>query len=485
MKDKKMTDYKRKNLPVVSNVKQNKFDKELYNMASAIVSRQMLGDRLGKSYYSTTGTGAKRDIYEALGYTKAPTFSDYYSRYRRQDIARRIVNAMPNATWRKKPAIVEIKEGRDLSESTDFETAWTELLKKRKVWNYLTRADKIMGIGEYGVIVLGYNDGLSSDQPLKNAAELLYMRPYTSASVEIKEWEEDAQEERFGMPKIYEVRISIKDTNMEHGKTIKFHHSRIIHMAEEQIDNDVYGTPRLESVLNRLQDLELVAGGSSEMFWRGAFPGLGLSLQEGAQFGDGQDYDDLEDEIQAYVHGLQRYLRTSGLDITQLSAQVADPSNHVDVLLTIISAAVNIPKRILLGSERGELASSQDERAWIERIGERRENFAEPVILRAFIDRNIACGVLPEPKEGYDVVWPPLVAKGEKEEMEVARLAMEALAKYVSAPGADVVLPVEMFLRKFLHLTDEEIKQAMEAMESIEEEEEEIGEEEIEEIEKE
>lgn len=465
-----MTEYKRKKRPI-ANAKQMKTDKVLYNMASAIVSRQLLGDRLGKSYYSSTGTGAKRDIYDALGYTKAPTFNDYYSRYERQDIARTIVNAKSNSTWRKKPVIIELKENRDPSDPTEFEAAWKELLKNKKIWHYLSRADKISGIGDFGIIVLGFGDGLSTEQPVGNSSDLLYLRPYTSAAVDICEWEEDATNERYGHPKIYNVKTSIKDTNVEHGKTIKFHHSRIIHIAEDQVDNDVYGTPRLKPVLNRLQDLELVAGGSAEMFWRGAFPGFGFSLQEGAQFG-AQDYDDLEDEIQAYVHGLQRYMRTQGLDIQQLGVQVADPSKHVDILLTIISAAVNIPKRILLGSERGELASSQDERAWMERIDERRTGFAEPVILRPVIDSCITCGVLPEPEGGYDVEWPPLVVMGMKDEMEIARLATEALAKYVSAPGADAVLPVGMFLRKFLRLTEEEIKLAAEAMEEMDEEEE-------------
>ena len=57
----------------------------IHTLESTVVSRQALLDRLGKSY------GEDRNLYDALGYRKSPTFNDYYSRYKRQDIAKRII----------------------------------------------------------------------------------------------------------------------------------------------------------------------------------------------------------------------------------------------------------------------------------------------------------------------------------------------------------------------------------------------------------
>lgn len=432
-----------------------KLDRALYTMANEIISRSFLADRLGKSYYSTSGSGAKRDLYKALGYILNPTFNDYYAKYKRGDIAKRIVDALPVATWRKKPFVNE--PGSPGINNTPFEKAWNDLVKRRNVWHYLSRIDKISGIGQFGVLFLGIGDGLLPEQPARKAKELLYLRPYTQGAVTIEEWEENPKDPRFGQPKIYTIDIDSRIGSTSRN-VVRVHHSRIIHVADGLIDNDIYGSPRLEIVLNRLQDLDLLTGGSAEMFWRGAQPGYVFSAEPDAQFGS-QSLADLEDEIQDYLHDLRRYMRLQGIKVDALEQQVASPKDHVDVLLTVIAAAINIPKRILLGSERGELASSQDERAWLERIDERRVDQAEPMILRPFIDRMIEFGILPQPVEPYEVEWPPLVAMGQKEEVDIARVASEAIAKYAGTPGADMIVPVKVFLKKFLKFNQVELEE--------------------------
>ena len=68
--------------------------------------------------------------------------------------------------------------------------------------------------------------------------------------------------------------------------------------------------------------------------------------------------------------------------------------------MKLISAASGIPLRIMTGSERGELASTQDDGNWASRIEERQLHFAEPMILRPLIDRLIELRALPEPSDG-------------------------------------------------------------------------------------
>jgi methionyl-tRNA formyltransferase len=58
---------------------------------------------------------------------------------------------------------------------------------------------------------------------------------------------------------------------------------------------------------------------------------------------------------------MERYIKTQGIDIQSLSSPVANPADHVAVQLQFISGITRIPLRILTGSERGELASVQDE----------------------------------------------------------------------------------------------------------------------------
>jgi len=469
--------YKRKKIVISKPAKQTRAKVEGSNqlllrqlkvLSSSLIERsQLMG--IGQSYYPSTGGTPKRDLYNILGYKRDPDFNDYNNRYKRADIAKRIIDAFPNATWRKKPIVSEMQD-----KPTPFDDAWNIFVKEKKVFHYLSRVDRVSGIGQYGVLYMGYDgDGKLSD-PIERATELLYMVPCNQSNAPVNSWVTDKNDKRYGLPLMYN--LNVRDPSKESSSTTTpVHYSRVIHVAEGLNDNDVYGTPRLEAILNRLQDLDLIAGGSAEMFWRGAFPGYAIVADEDADLSK-QDMDDLEDEIQNYMHDLQRYIRLAGAKVQGLDMQVADPSKHFEILIKIISGAEGIPTRILLGSERGELASEQDERAWNERVDERRRDHAELMILRPFIDKQIEIGVLPKPVEGYNVEWPDISVPSAKETAEVSKIRTEALAKYAMSPGADILVPKEMFLKKFLDFSDEEIDQINMGLE-----EEEVVDEEIEE----
>lgn len=442
---------------------------QLKTLASNLMGRAELASKMGKSF------GTDRDIYEALGYTKNPVFDDYYVRYERQDVASRIIDASVDATWKEVPIIVETEDPED----TEFEKQWKEIENKRHIFHYLARADKVAGIGEYGVLLLGFDDvnNINPREPVEKATELLYLRPYTQNNADVSEWETDSSNERYGFPKIYKLETST--AQKDGSKSIDAHWTRVIHLAEGLLENDVYGKPRLRPVLNRLQDLDLISGGSAEMFWRGAFPGIAFKLAEDATM-EAQDKKALEDEIENYVHDLKRYMRVQGLDIHELKVQIADPKNHFDLLISLISAATGIPKRILTGSERGELASSQDEKNWASRIDERRKNYIGPMVLRAFIQRLIDIGVLPEPKQ-FEIEWSDLFAIGEKDKADIAKVKAETLATYANAMGTDLIIPPTIFLKKFLEFDADEIQEIEDEVGKIVKEVEEISKEEIEE----
>ena len=298
------------------------------------------------------------------------------------------------ASWRLYPSIDESEGGK---EETEFETKVKEMEKDLKIYHYLSRVDRLSGIGKYAVLLLGFKDGRKLDKPIKSSNELMYLQCYSEENAQIETVVDDPTDARYGLPELYKINMSSPNVNLTVG-SVMVHHSRIVHVSEGMLESDVYGTSRLEPILNRLFDLDLILGGGAEMFWRGAFPGFGLVAREDAYFSDdGQDLQALETEMDAYIHNLQRYFRVQDVDIQQLTTQVADPSAHIEVQLMAISASTGIPKRILVGSERGELASAQDETAWIRKVDERRTNYLEPMIVRPFYDRLIDAGVLSEP----------------------------------------------------------------------------------------
>lgn len=417
---------------------------------SAIATRQSIAARLGKSY------GDDRKLYTALGYKLSPTYNDFAAKYQRMDIARTIIDLPVQECWRNVPTLTESKD-----KDTPFEKEWLELSKKHRIFHYLSRADRLGSLGTYSVLFLGFNDSIEPKQEAATARDLLYLMPYSMVNASISQYDIDAKSERYGKPLIYNISPkSISSLSSTSAATnIEVHHSRIIHVAEDCLEDDVEGIPRLRSVLNRLEDIEKLAGGSAEMFWRGAYPGLAFLTKEGRTIGT-QTLDMIEKEMAKYEHDLQRHLRLDGMDIQNLAPQVADPRGHMDVQFDLLSAATRIPKRILLGSERGELASSQDEKNWAKVIQARQHEHCEAVLLRPLVDRLISVKILPEPSEGeYIVEWPDLLAPGDKDKAEIGLVRAKALGTYSNAIGAEDILPPSFFLDKGLGLTDEEIQE--------------------------
>ena len=437
---------------------------KLQQLTSVIASRATLASKLGESF------DGDRELYTACGYPELITYARYKGRFTRQDIAKRIVTAYPDATWRGIPDVYETEDDKE----TEFEKAWDKLLKDVSVYHYLNRVDKITGIGRYGVLFMGFDDGLLMDQPVENAKELLYLQPYAENHATISQIVTDRKDKRYGLPLYYKLQMGASNissgTKVSTTQEERVHWSRVIHVAEGCTESDVYGTPRLECVYNRLQDIETITGGSAEMFWRGGFPGMSLEADAGTAL---QGTAALEDEIEAYMQGLTRVLRLQGIKANQLDTQVANPKFHIEVQLQLISGATGIPVRILTGSERGELASTQDKGNWDSRVDERRKTFAGPSILTPLIDRLIEVGVLPGPKDGYTIEWPDIGALDEKEMAEIAKNKAEAMAKYVSS-GAEAIMPPQVFLVSVLGYTDEEATSMLkDVVETIREEDEE------------
>lgn len=399
--------------------------------------------------------GGARDIYEALGYEKEPTFDHFYTQYKRQDMARAIINKPVGMTWKGPLVITEA----DDDEETPLEAAWVELEERLKLKVKLIQLDKWTGLGRYGVLFLGLNDspdqsGLASPVKVSAGLQLLYVRALSEKDAKVSTWEMDVNDERYGLPLTY--KLTLTNPGSSNTQDIIVHHTRCIHVADGLMEDSVNGEPRLEAVFNRLKDLEKLVGGSAEMFWRGARPGYHGQVDPDIQMSD-EEKGKLQDQLDEYEHNLRRFLVGSGISIKSLETQVADPSAHVDVQVQMISAVTGIPKRILTGSERGELASTQDETQWLESIGQRRHEFAEPMIIRPLVDRLIGFGVLPAPIETYFVNWEDLWSTSDKDKADIGAVRSQALQSYVSNPFAMDILPPTVFLKYILNMSDDDI----------------------------
>jgi len=241
-----------------------KSNKSLATFASELVGRMMLASKLGLQY------DGNRDVYKALGYKEILEFSDFLSRYIRQDIAKAIIDRPVKATWQGDLELIETMD----PEETEFERAWKDLNRKLYLKSRLTRVDRLTGIGRYGVLLLGLDDvkNIEGFAKLVNGGprKLVYVKPFSEKSARIDAYIADPKDERYGLPEIYAVEVA--DAASGASQTVRVHHSRIIHIVDDSLESEVMGTPRLEAVFNRLYDLEKIVGGDAEMFWRGASP---------------------------------------------------------------------------------------------------------------------------------------------------------------------------------------------------------------------
>jgi hypothetical protein len=432
---------------------------ELQINAQEILNRFMLAASLGYQY------NGDRDVYTALGYPKSITFADYYTRYKRQDIAKAIINRPVAATWKGVVAIA------DQNEKTDkLKEAYEKLDKQLQLKAQFVRADKLASLGRFGCLLLGFGD-VQNEQDLTNPVtgnklKLLYVTPLAESSAKVQTWVEDPTDKRYGHPLIYKVTI---ETAEKKSKVISVHYSRMIHIAGEQLENEIYGTPALEPVWNRLMDLEKLVGGSAEMYWRGARPGYAGKVDKDMAV-DPDLKTRTEEQMKEYEHGMRRFLVAQGIDFNALAQQIADPSNHVDIQIQMISSITGIPKRILVGSERGELSSGQDRDQWDTMITSRREEFAEQQIIKPFVDRMMRYGALPQ-SETYSVLWESLFVVSDKDKAEVGRIRATALKEYAQSPEAQQIMPPEMFYKLFLGLTDEQMDEVWTILEMVKQEE--------------
>lgn len=365
--------------------------------ASELLSRFRFAGQAGITF------GGKRDIYKVLGYKRNLFPADYRERYERDGVAARIVDAYPNDTWRGGADLVEDEDPETL---TEFEESWSEMAERLKVWSIFERADILAGLGRYAVIVIVAPG--EPDTPLpKNLTpeDIKKLQPYSEEDAVIATYDEDPKSERFGYPIFYTVQ-RVSNTQTKNG--VRVHYSRVIHIADGLLDDNIFSIPRLKKPWNRLDDLEKVQGGGSEAFW--------IRANQGTQFNLDKDFkwpaspterataqQQMRDDIEEFVHGISRVIRTKGMNVETLGSDVADFSKPADSLYTTLSAITGIPKRILMGSERGELASTTDKTTWDQRVADRRLKYAGPYVIKEFVQRLVDHGALPEVE--YEIKW--------------------------------------------------------------------------------
>jgi hypothetical protein len=377
-----------------------------------------------------------RDLYTVFGYKRQLTEADYWSKYARNGIAKRVVDMPVDALWSDPPMI---------KGNPRFQSAWDNIVSRNKVFQAFIRLDVMTGMGPYACLLVGYDDGLQLSNPvIPGKKNITYLQPYSAASMQVKTFDEDPTSPRFGLPLMYEIvpgnatgknDISVKIQNRQ---AIQVHYTRVLHVADNVTENPVFGHARLECVMNYLDDLEKVGGGAAETWWMTANRGMQIDIDKEMELDD-DEAEALSTEVEEYQHQQRRFIRTRGVKIQNLGSDVADPRGTFETIINLISGSTGIPQRILIGSEAGQLASEQDRANWANRVQERIARYGGPVVLLPFIEMQIQNGVLPNPT-GMTVQWPDAFKLSPLERGQAsAQMARSAanIVKVMSTPIAD------------------------------------------------
>ena len=483
---------------------------------------------LSRAQFLSRLTDPRRNYDDECGWPVGPVDPQHYlDLFERDPVAGRVVEVWPKECWQVTPSIYEVE---DAEQVTEFEEACDDLAKQLRgnskyagnegspIWAALKKLDIMSGIGQYGVLLFGLDDGLPLSEPVAgwdernsfpvgperdddgtptgnetgtrfsfttNAAsvyslttnqgpeterKLLSLQVFPEPLAQITRYETNRTSPRYGQPTEY--LIAFNDYRNLFGSagqginvsTERVHWSRVLHVAENDTSSSVvFGRSRLSGVLNPTLDCLKVRGGSAEMYWRGAFPGLTAETHPELGGDVDVDSDELKDVLENYMNGLQRYLLGMGLTFKTLAPTVVDPSPQIEVQIESICIRIAIPIRIFKGSERGELASTQDDVAWNDRVRERQHNSVTPRIIVPFVDRLIQFGVLPGPEEYY-CWWPDIASTSQADKADVALKRTQAAGHYVQT-GLNAIVPEFDYFHRFLGMEEEEVRAMLEAAE--------------------
>jgi hypothetical protein len=410
-------------------------------LLSEIVDRLAFAQTHGLQY------GGDRDIYRVAGYPKDLRWNNYAGMYERDPVAGRVVDMIAETTWRKPPLISE----PDKEDGTEFTEAWEAMAKRLGIWQKFEAADKLARIGQYSVILLGYQGGDDRALPMpplrmSDPEDLLYVSLYSERLAQIDRWVTDPASERYGQPETYKIDLAgnvptFRSTSRT--GTAQVHATRVIHVAEDPLDDPVFGKPALRRIYNPLVDLQKISASSGEAFWQRVAGVLQAKLDPAVRWTPAQ-LEALDENLQEIYHELRKTFFIQGGELTRVGDSEPDPTGAALLAMKLISAGSGIPLRLLFGSETGERSSTEDQKTFLGMIADRQTTHAEPVILRRFIDRQIEFGVLPRPTTGdYDVVWPPLFSEPEKDISE-ANLNRARTAKELAGIMGDPMVLVEI-----------------------------------------
>jgi len=427
-------------------------------------SREQLAQLLEQKYQDV-----RRDLFKEFGWYQDPTEDNYYAMYKLDPLAAIAVGKRARDTWQMPPKLLV-----DGAEDDEFAALIGELDGRLGLYSAIAELDELSGIGEYGVMLMGIK-GAKSEAELGQQAKandlssLVYLTPYPSKAVTVKEVDNNRMSPRYRMPLEYRINVNFGVSGMREVSHIDVHWSRVFHLASDA-PRRLFGNPRLMRIINTIGDIRKMTGGVAESVYRLVAGSYVITGKDGYDF-DPNDAE-LKKRIDEYISRFRRVLTGEGIDVQQTNPVVADISRPFEVLSQLVAADTGIPLESLIGSVRGDTAKAQDIVRYAQLIAGRRRRVAEPLLFALFRQWQ-QIGMVQVP-QNLTALWEPIYEPSELEWAQTMLARAQALEKATAVASVGVISSEEA--RAFGSLPPEMAGTAVGAL--LDEEDEMLGDEE-------
>lgn len=353
--------------------------------------------------------GAKHDHYADFGFPGEVSFEMAFGRYCRNGIARAGVDKSVFKVWQDAPFVLEAERDGSQRLISDAETPLEKEIRQRfgdlRVWQQLAEADRRALVGGYAGLILRFADGQRFDQPVERVGGgldgLVEVIPAWRGQLEVASWDDDQGSDTYGHPKMFAFNEAAIGGKQGQARAFQVHPDRVIIWSR---DGTVHGRSLLEPGYNDLLTLEKVVGAGGEGFWKNAKSAPVLQLDKEARIEAMAEamgvkpedvVDKISDQVEGWSRGFDKLLMLQGMEAKSLGVTLPSPEHFFAIALQCFAASVQMPLKILVGSQTGERASTEDADEWSRTCMSRRSNEAIPNI-KALVNRLERVGILPE-----------------------------------------------------------------------------------------
>lgn len=396
------------------------------NSAAIERARQLAANPMG------LGMDAKRSqAWCEYGWKEKIEFQDLYNAYKRGGLAFGAVTKLVGKCWGTMPWIIEGEEQQDATKLTAWEQGLQALLPE-DIWAKFEEADKRRLVGRYSALILRVRDSKKLKEPVRGRYGLADVIPVWANSLKVSEWHMDSSQENYGTPKMWQYTAELENGT----KTLEdVHPDRVFILGD--FSRDAIGF--LEPAYNAFTNIEKVEGGSGESFLKNAARQVVTSFDKEIDLNGiatmyGVTIEQLQEKFneaaRALNQGIDSMLITQGATTTAIQSTIADPSPTYNVNLQTVSAALDIPSKILVGMQTGERASTEDQKYWDARCQSRRERELTPDI-RRFLKKLDSLKII-QLKPVYTVMWDDLTESTVEQKLDNASKLADINQKSVS-----------------------------------------------------